>query len=128
MQTALIEGRFWTILKLTPKSALLFLTIMHYKAILSQNEVFKGMLVDNEMLEKSSGEVKITDVSAAAMESLLYFFYHDDFPENKITVDLLSAADKYIVSELIEICLHHLKANLTQGNLLNGIDNKTVRR
>ena len=101
---------------------------MHHKAILSQNEVFKGMLVDNKMLEKSSGEVKITDVSAAAMESLLYFFYHDDFPENKITIDLLSAADKYIVSELIEICLHHLKANLTQGNLLNGIDNKTVRR
>ena len=113
---------------LTPKSALLFLTIMHYKAILSQNEVFKGMLVDNKMLEKSSGEVKITDVSAAAMESLLYFFYHDDLPEYKITIDLLSAADKYIVSELIEICLRHLKANLTQGNLLNGIDNKTVRR
>ena len=45
-----------------------------HKVILSQNEVFKTMLVDQKMLEKSSGEVKITDVPADAMESLLYFF------------------------------------------------------
>ena len=87
-----------------------------HKVILSQNEVFKSMLVDNKMLEKSSGEVKITDVPATALESLLYFFYHDDFPKNKITIDLLSAAHKYIAVELIEICLNHLKANLTEQN------------
>ena len=87
-----------------------------HKVILSQNEVFKSMLVDNKMLEKSSGEVKITDVPATALESLIYFFYHDDFPKNKITIDLLSAAHKYIAVELIEICLNHLKANLTEQN------------
>jgi len=85
-----------------------------HKVILSQNEVFRSMLVDYKMLEKSCGEVKITDVPATALESLIYFFYHDDFPENKISIDLLSAADKYIVVELIEICLNHLKANLTE--------------
>ena len=87
-----------------------------HKVILSQNEVFKSMLVDNKMLEKSSGEVKITDVPATALESLIYFFYHDDFPKSKITIDLLSAAHKYIAVELIEVCLNHMKANLTEQN------------
>ena len=87
-----------------------------HKLILSQSDVFKSMLIESKMLEQSSREVKITDFPATAIESLIYYFYHDDFPEAKITINLLLAAHKYNVSELISICLNYLKANLNEQN------------
>ena len=53
---------------------------MIYKVILSkQSEVFKTMLSDGcgSMIEASTGEIKIKDISADTMESLLYFLYFD---------------------------------------------------
>ena len=55
-----------------------------HKLILSQSDVFKSMLIESKMLEQSSREVKITDFPATAIESLIYYFYHDDFPETKV--------------------------------------------
>ena len=52
-----------------------------HKVILSnQSEVFKSMLSNGcgSMIEASTGEIKIKDISADAMESLLYFLYFDD--------------------------------------------------
>jgi hypothetical protein len=51
-----------------------------HKVILSnQSEVFKSMLSDGcgSMIEASTGEIKIKDISADTMESLLYFLYFD---------------------------------------------------
>ena len=51
-----------------------------HKVILSnQSEVFKTMLSDGcgSMIEASTGEIKIKDISADTMESLLYFLYFD---------------------------------------------------
>ena len=52
-----------------------------HKVILSiQSEVFKSMLSNGcgSMIEASTGEIKIKDISADVMESLLYFLYFDD--------------------------------------------------
>ena len=45
----------------------------------NQSEVFKTMLGDGcgSMIEASTGEIKIKDISAETMESLLYFLYFD---------------------------------------------------
>ena len=88
----------------------------HKLVLCSQSTVFKSMLVDNDTLEKSSGEILITDASAATINSLLYFMYHDDFPTTKINMNLLIAADKYHVLGLIEICERHMRGNLTEEN------------
>ena len=51
-----------------------------HKVILSnQSEVFKNMLCNGcgSMIEASTGEIKIKDISADVMESLLYFLYFD---------------------------------------------------
>ena len=51
-----------------------------HKVILSnQSEVFKSMLSNGcgSMIEASTGEIKIKDISADVMESLLYFLYFD---------------------------------------------------
>ena len=51
-----------------------------HKVILSnQSEVFKSMLSNGcgSMIEASTGEIKIKDIPADVMESLLYFLYFD---------------------------------------------------
>ena len=50
-----------------------------HKVILSsQSEVFKSMLTNVEMVEASSGEIKIVDIVANVMETLLYYLYNFD--------------------------------------------------
>ena len=50
-----------------------------HKVILSsQSEVFKSMLTNVDMVEASSGEIKIVDIAASVMETLLYYLYNFD--------------------------------------------------
>jgi len=89
-----------------------------HKLILSgQSEVFKKMLVENDCVEATTGEIKITDTPATAMENLLFFIYHEDLDEAMITGDLLVAANKYDISELVKYCLEFLGDNLTEKNV-----------
>merc|ERR1719237_86524 len=96
-----------------------------HKVILSnQSEVFKTMLGDGcgSMIEASTGEIRIKDISADTMESLLYFLYFDHKNlkgKNKINIDLLLAADKYNIPDLVKICVNHLKTNLTEVNAVD---------
>ena len=82
-----------------------------------QSEVFKKMLADdNNMVESTSREIRVTKVSAITMERLLFFLYNDYLDESKITGDLLVAADYYIISDLVNLCVSHLTSNLTVQN------------
>ena len=50
-----------------------------HKVILgSRSEVFKSMLTNVDMVEASSGEIKIVDIAANVMETLLYYLYNFD--------------------------------------------------
>ena len=50
-----------------------------HKVILSsQSEVFRSMLTNVDMVEASSGEIKIVDFAASVMETLLYYLYNFD--------------------------------------------------
>ena len=50
-----------------------------HKVILSsQSEVFKSMLTNVDMVEASSGEIKIVDIAANVIETLLYYLYNFD--------------------------------------------------
>ena len=91
-----------------------------HKIILSgQSEVFKNMLVENDFIESSSGKIEITDISATAMENLLFFIYHEDLDGTKITGDLLVAANKYDVSDLVNYCVKFLGDNLSTNNAVD---------
>merc|ERR1712223_570129 len=87
----------------------------HKLVLCLQSEVLKGMLADNNMAESKSGEIKVTE-TLDTFEALLYFLYHGNLDENKITADLLTAADFYIISDLIKFCVYHLTKNLTDQN------------
>ena len=45
--------------------------------------------------------------------------YHDSIEKSKIDTDLLTAADKYLMEGLINVCVKHLKSNLTLENALD---------
>ena len=88
-----------------------------HKLILSlRSEVFKRMLTGNNMIEATRGEINATKASAVTMEALLYFMYNYSMDEHEITVDLLVAADYYMVPDLVNQCIIHLASNLTEEN------------
>ena len=91
----------------------------HKNILACQSEVFKRMLMDSNMVESTSGKVKVTDTSEITMESLLYYIYHDELDDEKLNEELLIAGEKYEVLGLVWICLNHLKENLNVHNAVN---------
>jgi len=98
-----------------------------HKIILSgQSGVFKKMLEKNkkrkhDMVEATTGKIEISDTSATTMENLLFYIYHEDLHKNeaKIVLDLLMAADKYAISDLVNICVKVLKERLSEKNVVD---------
>jgi len=91
-----------------------------HKFVLSgQSEVFKTMLIDNEMTEARTGEINITDISANTMKDLLFFLYNGKLDDSKITGQLLIAAKKYEILHLIHVCVQCMMENLTRENVVN---------
>ena len=57
-----------------------------HKIILSgMSEVFKKTLFGNST-EATSGKIEITDISASAMENLLFYVYHEDIDGAKVWI------------------------------------------
>ena len=68
---------------------------------------------------QSHGEITIEETSADTMEKILFFMYHNSIDKSKIDVDLLTAADKFRMEDLVDICVKHLKSDLTLKNALD---------
>ena len=91
----------------------------HKNVLSCQSSVFKRMLNDSDMVEAKLGEIKITDIFSFTMEKLLFFIYHDDLDENKISGELMLAADKYNISALYKFCVNYFDKNLTEENAMD---------
>ena len=90
-----------------------------HKIILSgMSEVFKKTLFGNSS-EATSGEIEITDISASAMENLLFYVYHEYIDGAKITGDLLVAANKYDISDLVNFCVEFLGDNMSEKSAVD---------
>ena len=77
------------------------------------------MLIDSNMVETKTGEIKIPDVSPDTMGDFLFFIYHDDLDKTKISGDLMVVADKYNVTALSKFCVNYFENNLTESNALD---------
>ena len=62
--------------------------------------MFEAMLETN-MVEVQRGEVVIKDMEAATMEQLLQFIYTGTVNNMGIAMELVYAADKYQIKELV---------------------------
>ena len=90
-----------------------------HKLILSgQSKVFKTMLSNNDMVEATSGEIKIVDTPARVMSRVLFYIYHEYLEPTMITHDLLMAADKYDIPGLVNVCINFMKENLNDQNVV----------
>ena len=80
----------------------------HKSVLSSRSDVFAAMFKNESMPEANSGVIKIDDFEAEVIEAMINFIYIDDiYDKKKITANLLRAADKYIIVDLVEFCLEH---------------------
>lgn len=89
-----------------------------HKAVLAaRSPVFLRMFT-NDMLEKKSGVVKITDIDIAVLNMMLKYIYSAkvDILNYDSAIKLYSAADKYEVTSLKERCAAFLKDLLCSEN------------
>ena len=95
-----------------------------HKVVLgSQSEVLKTMFKNKSLIEKQSeGVMKIDekDVNSDTMEQFVHYLYFQKVKDNKmINADLMIAADKYNVKELLDYCTKYLESNLSDENALD---------
>merc|ERR1719510_1820735 len=73
-----------------------------------------------KFVESESGEVKIDDVKADTLETMVYFMYHDKVLDEKmINADLLILADRYNVRPLTTVCVEYLEQNVFLENAVD---------
>ena len=109
MDSLLEEKIFWDIKVQVGESAFK----VHKVILASASEVFKKMF-ENEMQEKKTGVVNITDVDPEVMSDLLSYMYTGSAPNmESLTKELLVAADKYGMDNLAFICMKQLESNLS---------------
>jgi len=70
-------------------------------------------MFETNMAETKSGEVKIEDMSASTLERLLEFTYTGEVTDLQEVTELLYAADKYQMSDLVRMCAGHLQEEIT---------------
>ncbi|KAH9389519.1 hypothetical protein TYRP_023210 [Tyrophagus putrescentiae] len=92
-----------------------------HKAFLSQrSSVFRALLSNANFVENAKNEIEINDTSFETMQVFLTTLYTGKKPDaDKLSLDLLSIADKYDVFELKMACQEQLSISLDNNNVLD---------
>lgn len=90
-----------------------------HKAVLAARSPVFFRMFTNDMLEKQSGVVKITDIDIAVLNMMLKYIYSAkvDILNYDCAIKLYSAADKYEITSLKERCAAYLKELLCSDNV-----------
>lgn len=83
----------------------------------ANSKVFDAMLEGPET-EAQYKELKIDDVDFVTLKALLKFIYCEKVDTKDLTLDLLVAAKKFEVEDLIMECSSYMRANLSVGNAI----------
>jgi speckle-type POZ protein len=90
-----------------------------HKLIISRSEVFERML-SGETKEAQSGVIEIEDIEYDVLVEMCRFLYYDEIPKlQTLAIELLVAADEYMISDLAARCCQFLTFNITTENFLN---------
>ena len=85
-----------------------------HKAVLSARSPVFNAMFETEMLESRENLIRIEDFSKEVVEELLKFIYSGKVSNlAKVAKDLLSAADKYELPQLSELCEQFLMSDLS---------------
>lgn len=94
----------------------------HRQILSTQSSVFKSMF-EHDMLEKTSGVVKITDVESNTFKLLLRYIYYGKVNASDLEdwLKLLVAADKYDMTNLSSLCEDRVIKNLNVYNVSDAL-------
>jgi speckle-type POZ protein len=89
-----------------------------HKAILAvRSKVFCAMFNMVESSENQTGVVKVDDIEAKTMKSLLKYIYKNQVEPEDVDGDLLLAADKYDLQDLVSQCKNKVGYILSTENI-----------
>jgi speckle-type POZ protein len=91
----------------------------HKNILASRSDVFSAMFKMANSVENKSGAVDIKDISAKTMKALLKFIYQAEASESDLDFDLLIAADKYNILDLVIQCEDQILSGLTEISASN---------
>ncbi|KAI9185393.1 hypothetical protein LWI28_006791 [Acer negundo] len=99
----------------------------HRAILAARSPVFRSMFSHN-LKEKELSTVNISDMSMEACQALLSYIYgnieHEEFMTHRLA--LLSAADKYDISDLKEACHDSLLEDIDAKNVLERLQNASL--
>ncbi|KAK2639989.1 hypothetical protein Ddye_027784 [Dipteronia dyeriana] len=99
----------------------------HRAILAARSPVFRSMFSHN-LKEKELSTVIISDMSLEACQALLSYIYgnieHEEFMTHRLA--LLSAADKYDISDLKEACHDSLLEDINAQNVLERLQNASL--
>jgi hypothetical protein len=91
-----------------------------HKAILAaRSDVFAAMFEWSGSTEDQTGEVKIEDIDAKTMKSFIMYMYENRVPEQDADMNLLFAADKYNLDDLVSLCQDSIMSNISEETVLD---------
>lgn len=94
-------------------------TIKAHRAILCARSSFFSAMFTSDFVESKSSDIHIFDVKPDIFRVIIKYIYTFELPANigPVAVDLLVAADRFGVEQLIEICEAYLRASITLENI-----------
>ena len=84
----------------------------------ARSPVFSAMFSEN-FQEAKTGCTSIKDVDLKSLEALVKFCHTDNLDKDDLTTDLLAAANKYRIQEVVEKCEKHLSLTLSVENAID---------
>jgi hypothetical protein len=95
-------------------------TFKCHKAILAaRSDVFAAMFEMSGSTEETTGEVKIKDIDAKTMKSFLMYMYQNRVLKQDADMNLLFAADKYNIADLVLLCEESIMSNISDETVLD---------
>jgi hypothetical protein len=70
-------------------------------------------------VRRGTGEVKIEDIDVKTMKSLIIYMYQNHVTEQDVDMNLLFAADKYNLAELVSHCQESVLKNISDETVLD---------
>ncbi|KAJ5075500.1 pep-cterm sorting domain-containing protein [Anaeramoeba ignava] len=84
-----------------------------HKSILSSRSEYFKSLFKSKMKEYQENKLILKDISSSILSSILNYFYSGKIEINlENVIEILFFSSKYLIDELIEICLKFIKNNL----------------
>lgn len=90
---------------------------VHKIIVASRNDVIKKM-IEHDMLEKNTNEIKLLEWNFTVVSELLNYLYTNECRLDNVVYDLFKLAHYLQIEDLQHLCINFLKNNISESNIL----------